>query len=1153
MLKEKQFAIFVARLVCGVFAVLPLQAQLPTSAVVTPASALTNEKGMALANAPAKVSIPAPSTGNLTVICRTGTDKAGLRLEAVWNDGSRMAYPLRVKNGPHNSQDSALILAGNKDYYIRPNLGFYANGQRRGQMLRSWKQFEAASEHALKIEFRKVGNRTQVWVDERLFQNEQDKTLKSLELTMPKGAAVQIPSGKSQRMDSADYLVLNLTPFARPAAWPAIMKNMGWENALAKGKMSLSAGMNKLDGVPVYVTAQDKNIDALGMGFLWCPSDDGFGFYWRRSTLDMLPEACIVTVPLDTYSEAYVLCAADPAPKKAEEKDPDRIPEFNLRMTRHSWGRGDAFSDSPVRPADGKKVGTLTLPNGKQTDLMLVRVPLKSGMIQDLMREEESQYGFGPHILTKDYLDFEITDVLLGVDEADRFPTTDLQAVRRRSYAPPTRRSSVHVFGLTLKKSPVELILYPANAAKINAFFANEVVGYDALLKPRKSGNFLLRTRIADVDGKICFDDTKELKLEAGKDQSVKLTAPSSLLLGWYQMSVSLSEKGADTKQAPLLDARASFAITPKDSTRKQQFDSPFGSWWFNWAPHGACADTGRIGPLLKRMGFRHTMSPDPSMKKDSVFTWCIPWKQPGAASVESWVNGLDTQIQEHLKKYPYADTVMIYHESDCYGGRFPSELWGIEAKPLNEKSEKNWQFRMKHVLPGLKMIREKYPQLKIQIGNTGDSCVMVYEMFRHGLTDDLVDRLGSEVLGQTIMPERPHLYGLHAAWFLRETARLFKSKAQVTATYEWINRMHTKLGLRQHAEWYVRDALVARSYGFPTIALGSIHDSGTAYFHSIWGNGGYCYRYPYLFPKPAYSAMAFHTSVLDSSRFLRMVPASKTSLNVMEFQRADKTYVYALWVVRGEMDVKAVFPQNAQVEAFDLYGRSLKMDGKEFRSAAKTAPVYLVSGQKLASLEAGATRFPGVEPPKNAVKTESMESLNGITLDPWSGYKRLHGEFPYYMPAQGAYRFTEETDPEKGKCIKITLHPEGKDPFPFVYEHVFLKFDAPKKAQGPFTHVGMWVKGNGSWAEIIPSVVASDGKSARLIKPEWFGDENINFDGWTFMKFKLPNDPKWRNGEVSLGSILFAMPRQVLRGSEFERNPNLSVCVKDVMFFLEK
>ena len=727
---------------------------------------------------------------------------------------------------------------------------------------------------------------------------------------------------------------------------------------------------------------------------------------------------------------------------------------------------------------------------------------------------------------------------LNGVDETDAFPT-DLQAICKRSYKPLTKRTAVHVFGLTLESSPAELVVRASSP--VNAFYAAAHPSLQAEVRAKQAGTYQLAWKFADSDGTIAATGNQKLNCIAGASPTVAL--PVTVSNGWYATQVQLLDASGET----LVDQRGTFVMMPPD-TRQAGAESPHGLWWFNWA-HGGQKDYERVGTLMQCAGQRHTMLESNSvMAPYQVTTWCIPWKRSKAESVEMWVNDLEIQIRNRLAGAPNTTTVMIYHESGDYGGRAPSELWGEIPPALSEKNEAAWQHRMEFLLLGLKMIRAKFPQLKIQLGNDGSSYGIVGEMFRHGLPKEYVDYVAVEDLGQTFIPESPAVGGLQSAWYLRETARHFAgTNVQITACYEWLGRMHLKLGLRAQAEWYIRDALHARAYGFPSIPLGAIHDAGQGYFHTIWGNGGLCFRYPYMYPKPAYAAMATHTLILDAAKFERLVPAGSLSVYAMEFQRAGQ-WIYAVWVPRGCREVTLTFDSESDRTITDLYGRARTATGRELDLAASTAVQYISSQSKIARITCGKSAFPADQPPEKFTVVDSLASTAPWTVDTVTNTVTFpYRPFPIHVPVQGRYAIQTVSDMEKGNCVELELKPEGQL-WPMKYEQTRIKLKDPKPLPGPYEYVGVWVKGNSSWGEIVAEIAGVNGTLTPLI-PDWNGAANINFDGWNFLRLKIPAGANWK-GPITLTGFVVTIPRQILYGTDCTPVPDLKIRLKDACLF---
>ena len=456
--------------------------------------------------------------------------------------------------------DGFFQLPGNFKLYTRPNLTFYKDPL-RAQVLSRWESFPAASTHLVSMELRRNGASLELWAEGRLLQTwPTEAALASMSLSVPRGGAIR-----------SIHWSKTAASLFRPVPSEALQVQEGGRTGAV---VSIGAGDAVVEGIPMRVVTGANALPVAGLGRLSCPSDDLVSFYWRRSAFDGLPESRIISVPAENYAFAHVLCAADPGA--------DTVPAFTLRLTRYANGRGGAMADSLVSvpelardgtqqkngPEDSRLVGTLTLGEGtaqRKVPLWLVRVPLKTGLIQDLLNEDESKYGFSGTIPAKRYLDLEILDPVKGVVESQAFPPS-LKPVGR-SYVPGGAQSSVLVCGLTLEVAPA--VLTVRSKGGVSAFYREDAPALEASIHGA-SGAYTLAWDFADTNGSIVGSGKKEISLSVQKPDTICELPVASLQNGWYAARVRL----LDAAGRELSDNRSSFVILPPD-TRKAGFESP--------------------------------------------------------------------------------------------------------------------------------------------------------------------------------------------------------------------------------------------------------------------------------------------------------------------------------------------------------------------------------------------------------------------------------------------------------------------------------------------------------------------------------------------------------------------------------------------------
>ncbi len=1113
------------------------------------------------------------SRDSLLIRGKSGPHWLGLTINLKTSAGEKIALMIRPavdKNKVLEPSDAVLNLGwqgGWGRYYVRPNPSFYKPDEMAKHQA-AWDQLPGASTASLDLEFRpNAKSELELWFNGQFLQVwPLASPLISFDISLAPGATIE-----SVRLSEVPASVRLVLPVSRMTAGDKA------------GRLDLDPKADLPEAFRSLAGNDPAGIAVGGLGtFPGLASDDLQSFFWRRHAAHNLPEQRMFSIPLAVYSHAYVLCAAD--------DDPGRVPEFTLRVTRYAGSRGNAMADTLVRvptatgDSNARQVGTVQMkPGGKPCPLWLLKVPIKNGFIEDLLHSDtKKNQTMGTHR----YLDVELLDPLPHVEEAEAFPPKTTLTNRAYRPEPTNPASSVTVFGIELVKSPADLTVRANTGYQV--CYASDKPSFHAKVTGLEAGDFSLDWDVADISGKIVNHGTERLTVAAGQDQTV--TVPVKEGVGWYAARFRL----ADSKKTELIDYRTSFVVLPPDA-RKAGLESPFYGQWFA-KNQGSDVKLDEVGPLLQRLGIRRANLPDDMPESASMkygFTeGTMSWTRPrlahlafrdGTKSLKEAIADHETAIRETLALWPGIDRMLVFHESGAKGAPFPSELWGEPArneltlvdenspealllkegggtpaavaaaaalKKDREEWKQNWPARMEYLKAMAKMVREKFPNLKMQYGNDGNSLGLIGEIFRQKFPREYIDTIAIEDLGQTFAPERGVPGGLQSAWFLRETARkMGYADVPVTACTEWIGRMTEKLGLQKQAEWKVRDGLLALAYGFDTISFAGINDASSGYYYSIWANGGLCYRYPTMAPKPAYAAVATLTQVLDRAKYQRLVPTGSTVLYVMEF-RKDNDWVYAIWTPRGEREVLLEFPESAPRELTDLYGRTGALEGKSPSLTASTSVQYLTSKNRIVSAQAGAANFPNDKPPEKPGQVIPLESLEAVNIVSDKGSENASKSRPGNLPhlVEGDFVMRVIEDPVMGKCLEIELKPTEKLRWPMEHEYVTLQLRTPVAITAK--NAGVWIKGNGSWGEVDIRKTASSGPwwSNSDMAVRWPGDATMNFDGWNFISFPAKEGVKDSPNNV-LG-LTITMPRQTIYGTEMAVVENQKIRLKNILLY---
>ena len=978
--------------------------------------------------------------------------------------------------------------------YVRPNPATL-KPDARDRLVREWQNRPSPLGHVLPLAFVQDAGDVECTLD-GLYAGKVIRAgnLRAVRFTVPPGSALGPASFAVAQ--PAEFVPLDITRQDRPGT-------------LAGAQATLAGPLGRVPFVPPAAANLDLGATAAHA--------DLYANYTYRGAFDGLRESFLFTVPHAQYIRAWVLCAVESSPAKD--------PALTARLTRfvsqgpYSGRARDSLADTTVvlprtgqAPAEGiTQVGTITAKD-QQLPLYLVEVPLMCGDIQDILFYEQGDKQRGT-LPIGPYLDFELLGRLRPQDRPHPFGDgRDLPDGRRVS--------GVHVFAVTLEKTPVEMEVRQTQPG--NIFHNQETPELVVALRPQADGRYLLRWSMRDVDGKSAGGGEKALSLKAADGEQ---TIPISLRqprLGWYGIDFEMWQ--GDRK---LLGHRASFALLGPD-TRLAGYESPYASWWFFY--HYGTRDPKVIGPLMLKAGFRKAGNGVDCCSEAELAPWrftapAIGWGR--LADTKATDAQIETHIREHLARYPRCQTLMIFHESmpgAPLGTRTAPELF---AMPVQEYpgADERWQ----HATRIARIARTKFPELKIYIGNSGANSEMIAEGMRRKFPPEYADYIGVETVGRTGHPEKLWEGGLQGVWFLREIARKHGYPWKVTSCFEANYRQDRLLGDDRLAEWYVRDTLLSHAYRFPYISIGLLHDTGNSYHGSFWGATGLCRRFPLLYPKKAYVAMAAITRVLDRVTLRREVPTGSNSVYALEFSRADGKNVTAVWTARGTCALSLSFRGTSALEVVDLYGRGRSAPAPQGKVSltAGTAAQYLVTAGTLTGVRCGRRTCPEDQPPAGVRVVNAMDKADewqiSTAQDPLlEQVSRPH--LPFRTAGNFAVRGVK--DAEKGPCLEVELL-SGKEPStPLLSEYAVLRLKKPIPLAGEPTTLGLWVKGNSGWGEVYWEI--EDAAGVRRVSCgtpvhdadvfDYDGRVSLNYDGWAFLHF--PITEKSPIPDLSTGSV---------------------------------
>ena len=867
--------------------------------------------------------------------------------------------------------------------------------------------------------------------------------------------------------------------------------------------------------------------------------------YQDRDGFDGFKDSFVWSIPNECWQKARIVAGVSPF---AGEKS---APIVTVRLARNGFaGYGNACAEGQINlDTFPRKAAGTAIVGGRKIKLYAYEVKIPVGDIQDRLYVKRGKTKLG----AQPYLHVDIVG-----------PLGRPGILWDRSHKPDSNiKSSALVFGIELEKAACEMELEQSVPGLVFADREKRVT--PLRLKANKAGEYKISAVIRDWDGNGVKIQNERLKLAAGEERRIMLDLAAGAE-GWYSLKVTLSSEDQE-----LITHNASFADVGRD-IRKAGYESPFSFWWFG-AHHGGTADIEKMGPILKKMGVRRISAIDgqhteKSMAEYGLTLSQIPFNINLAASglskrpVSEVVEEYEEWIRGVLARFPNVERrIIIYHESYC--GGYPYYLWGGNDrvwKDADFSRAKQW-YTVGVAL--CRMIRAKFPGFKIQLGNSSTSYEIADIMFRQKFPKELFDYVGSETVARFVMPDSPSPdSGPSSLVYLNQVADHYGYPQRSNVCYEWVSHLPRELKPSEGAEWGVRDALLAFAAGATMVPVGGTTPDDS-YFNSDYGGVSSVDRYPYLYPSRGYFAAAVMTRELDQSVFTRRLPTGSQTVNALEFRRKDGSYVYAMWLPRGNAAIRLVGADDGKELRPD---RAVCIDGQHLKELRiSTRPVFAATRKIAQRAQILARDNTSGVVPENFQLASSLSDASSVRM------ASEGSAFNKYL-LTGKYRTNGVFAVSNGDgCIavrrdsSVKVHKNKR-------EFVFLELAKPVVMKGKPASLSIEVDGNSSWADVFFFVEDAEGKLFTPTRVWYEGDGrangSVNFDGWGTLQFPFSRESRVKTSEVdarggfwqydargrktSSKEIVYpvkvvgfgvAMPRNTISGGVFEpvaKNPDV-------------
>ena len=1083
------------------------------------------------------VTLPKTDCAGLRLVL--GSTNAAATVSVAWSSGVATKYTYRagtfkdkprsaIRGKPGNTEhlfDETVIDCSNQSLrqFVRPYLwsygSFFGYDQKAHDILREWDTLPRASQHVLDLDFvRRVDGNVEAWIDgsfrglvpqPRRYKDKDGKlppppVATDISIAFSEGVKYALKGGPDAGVDKSRFTLLDLAANPRAKAFA--------DAELVEGG---AAGVRALpDGVPVRIA---KPLDSADIGICEASKWGSFSIddYLGRTPEHGYPSAVHYRLPSAVYTKAHVVFALDPDKRKDAVMNV-RLSHFinhgvGIPMIANTTVDLSEMCGGGTPPPPVKKVGEI-VKDGKKLPLYAATIDLDIGKIVDFV----TRY---------DYMDLDIVGKCLS----------NMQQRDLSCHPDPNSKSAFNLFAITLEKLPVAVDF--VQSAKSNAFTIDEEESVRKTAVMVKATADDVKGAVAwvarDAEGREAFRGEKAFALVSAGASNVVDVALGGVGVGFYTLdwTVSVAGKGSFIHHAR-------FAILPPSGRKVKTLDSPYATWRFG---NGNLKDEfAADGPVLQKAGIRRAAfqkyTPENCEKygissvgsvvglqlsdfdektgkfKPRTIMVPDPGDPTGRKKVKKDVDGEGyyvNWIQERIDQSVNIDHVMIWHESAPWNP-IPEELLG---RPLTEESKKQIEgdrVLVDFIRESCRIIRKHFPNLRVEIGNSGASIGAVVRPLRvdKGVAS-CYDRVSTEICAQTIPPERLIEVGLQGSIIARDAFEAIAGKRPRTnGCYEFAYRPERDIGERRQAEYYVRDLLVCLSHRFDLISPGVFYDVPSPYYSTVWGAAGILLREPYGYPKQAYAAYAALTYALDGVTFIRPLDTGSSTVYALEFKRCDGQYAYAFWSARGE--VRFEIDAEGEGRLIGFFGDERKLASGRSAVDGGTSPVYFVSGKALKGVRIAGRAFAADERIAAGAKVAAkLDKAADCILEPDPFLKSTTANFlPIYEPGDFALR--EVKDEEKGDCLEIALNKkDGERVSNYITEYTTLRLKEPKALAGEPELIGVWVKGNSNWGQVHFEIEDAEGEVFKGMSTgkswccdiyDWPGNTAVNFDGWSYV-----------------------------------------------------
>jgi len=815
------------------------------------------------------------------------------------------------------------------------------------------------------------------------------------------------------------------------------------------------------------------------------------------------PNRIRFAVPNRPYTRLWLVAAFD--------GQPDRVPIVTARFYRPSAGFPiDAVASVPAFNARRGEKGATRLPvkfaDGKDANLWLVPIELDSVKIASEFRNE-------------DFLSLELTKQV--------FPYRSYPDPANYSWFQGGLPSGVRIFAMTFEEAPVRFIASGNRWG--NTYVAPEPPVWRVSLENLRSQktDASVRVTVSDPYGKT---STYHRSVSLDPNAITLAEIPiATQVCGLHSVRTDVELSGIRSRPNTF-SQEGTFVQLPPDTRKAGPSNSRWGLW--NWVgAHGTNPNKEENLYINRAIGSRFCGVRDNDLRRQwgvsmSPQHLCYgpeKWaeKDPyDPAEYAKFSDDIGKRAAKMLEDTPDIPSFSIFTETAItylmtYG--IPPEYIGEPELKLTEDEQKRYKAFMVTFKAAVEGIRKHAPKAKIALGWCESNFAEPF--LKEKTPKEWFDWIGVDSPQFERMPEMPiREVSPNRMWLLKQAMKKYGyEKVPVIHTESYYPSSHElALGARGSADSYVRSAVLSLALGSTTFAnCWTLQDCGGYWGSQHYGCIGVLGREPEANPKPALTAFATMTRLLDNAQFDGFVPTGSHTVYCVRFATHGKK-IYCLWSIRGPRPAKLHFDKFRDIIQTDENGNETRIAQYEPTATVTLSPTPFWITTPADAIIEKIEVDQASHAPQGSYVAAHLDSLD----EPWTYDPGEYGS--YATNHWGCPRFAGPMKLEvvdladgHGKVWQVTLEKPAKER-PLAAWYGVFRPEKPIQIPGRAAGLEVLVNGRSNWGRIVYEIEDAKGERFQSVgtRDDWNCDDvhswsYFNFDGWQYVRFPLPhNEP---------------------------------------------